>query len=515
MAEFPLNQRAGSSPIFIGNVTTASLPGPSYYTSPAVPPIQMETSPQVTQITSSYYPALGTYSVAYEAPSPVASRSGPRNVRTLSLGSVGSTESAYLRPSPIFPPARAEYEMYARDPYPPNRAPLLRNPPHFRAPPDGLESSRFRAPSPHRPPSLPIEPRSPRGAPLYPRYHVPRYSHQPQSPQRPVRPPSVRRREFRESHYRTERSLSESYYTGRPRDPSPPPPEIEAHDKARRAPVEQRWKGTLNARVIRATDLRRPGGTTHGTCVEVSVVGAKFQSDAVRTDVVTDPVMQLWDQAVIFSCPLEQREGELVSVDELDVRVLDVRADGEETIGGATVPLSVLVKGRQTPMTVDLMGQGFLHLILEAVDFGHGKRAEEVGNLLVRVQSGLGVTNGEVVGTLPDTYVVVSCMGQEFQTRIQWNTRDPEWNEDFAFKMPVAQRQNILVCDSYLNVQVFDRNSGRSGVDAFLGGAQISLEGLEHQRPTPAPVELKAGGTVLLQLVALSFGAYRPQQVKK
>eukprot|EP00667_Euglena_gracilis_P007717 EG_transcript_7805 len=406
---------------------------------------------------------------------------------------------------------------FANDPYHPHWASQPRNPPRVPDVYDAPQRSRgYRGPSPFRAPSPAAERPSPRGwGPTYPRYHVPQYS-----PQRPARHPSASRRrgEYQDRYYRSERSRSESYYTGKRRDPPPPPdPDAERQDKARRVPVEQRWKGTLNARVIRATDLRRPGGTTHGTCVEVSVVGARFQSDAVRTDTVTDQVMPLWDQAVVFSCPLEQREGELISLDELDVRVLDIRMNGEEeAIGGGTVPLSTLVKGRQTPMTVDLMGQGFLHLILEAIDFGHGKRISEVGNLLVRVLSGQGVTNGDVVGGLPDTYVVVSSMGQEFQTRIQWNTRDPEWNEDFPFRVPVAARpSSLLGCDSYLNVQVYDRNSGRPGVDAYLGGAQVSLEGLEHQRPTPAPVELKAGGTVLLQLVALSFGVYRPQQGKR
>lgn len=75
------------------------------------------------------------------------------------------------------------------------------------------------------------------------------------------------------------------------------------------------------------------------------------------------------------------------------------------------------------------------------------------------------------------------------------NTRDPEWNEDFPFRVPVAPRQaSLLGCDSYLNVQVYDRNSGRPGVDAYLGGAQVSLaQGRPLGWPPAAPRRCTGG----------------------
>jgi Ca2+-dependent lipid-binding protein len=223
--------------------------------------------------------------------------------------------------------------------------------------------------------------------------------------------------------------------------------------------------------------------------------------------VATDPGQPLWDQRLTFACPLEERDGELVSLDELDLQVVDVDYDNREVpLGAAAFPLGALVKGRQAPMAVDLSGQGRLNLILEAVDFGHGKRVSVIGSLGVRVARGTQVCNPDIQGSDPDSYVVLGVMGHEHRSKEQWNTREPEWEEEVLFKVPAADRRGCLTCDSFLDVQVFDRNSGRAGIDTFLGGARVGLESLTYKTPAPAPIPLTCGGTVFLELTALNFG---------
>jgi Ca2+-dependent lipid-binding protein len=211
---------------------------------------------------------------------------------------------------------------------------------------------------------------------------------------------------------------------------------------------------------------------------------ARVECEGVVYDTahVNNTLEPTWNEKFRFIATDREKSNLKVSIWDHDL--LD-----NDCIGSLVLPLNQLKPGQRQE-------------IWSFLDKGRGEVGVElVQNVMlkVRVLSAEGLPAKDLNG-MCDPYVKLMIGGQEAQTRVVRDSRNPTYDEDFRFLLPTVQnvKAHIQVFDS--DLMIFKKGLSED----VIGGAEFDLEKLVPGVPTTVTLPIahsgKAQGTLKLQL---------------
>eukprot|EP01012_Entosiphon_sulcatum_P006504 TRINITY_DN13070_c0_g1_i1.p1 TRINITY_DN13070_c0_g1~~TRINITY_DN13070_c0_g1_i1.p1 ORF type:complete len:2027 (+),score=283.28 TRINITY_DN13070_c0_g1_i1:52-6081(+) len=295
------------------------------------------------------------------------------------------------------------------------------------------------------------------------------------------------------------------------------------------SPTAQTKPGALRVRIVKATGLENKdlGGKSDPF---VSLRVANSTAKSTCKDNSTDPV---WNETFDMVVEVTVSGTELVCHQELLAEVFDKDLVGKDLMGSALFALNDLPHGKGIPRAEQLRdGQGVLHLILEAIDFGIGapelsqpevdaygrqsieKLASKEANSRIRFKPASQKTqDGQLFirilrGGLEDelTRQLTACVLVDAESLHRCTPKTSakrwDWDEETTVTVPVGADH---VCRSQITVQLMEVPS-----NAVCAQADIPLNDLCKNLGITMRVSCVKGksklGVIVLHLKALDFG---------